>query len=237
MTCALAVGSFVALSVLVEDGSLRHIDQWAVDHVMPGLVAHGNRTVLRVLLPISSDPSNRRAALRTATDIVTLPGSVLPSLLVMAVCCGFLWRRLAAYRAAVVWATAYLAGNAVELLCKSTLRRPPLYTQTAHGAVHLGNFDSSYPSGHTIRLLIVFAGIGALWPRTRPVLLIWAGSAITLLVLVGYHTPTDIAGGWLAATALFSLAWPGALSAYLRRARPPLRTQEAHNVGKDQRLG
>ncbi|HZC30218.1 MAG TPA: hypothetical protein VE261_01790, partial [Gaiellaceae bacterium] len=83
-------------------------------------------------------------------------------------------------------------GNVVEELCKLTLTRPALY----HGGIHLVAFDHSYPSGHTIRAVV----LAAAWPPARP----WAVAAIAMLEIGGFHVPTDIAGGLLLAAALLA---------------------------------
>jgi undecaprenyl-diphosphatase len=117
------------------------------------------------------------------------------------VCWVVLWRR-GRRRVAVVWAAAWIAGTVVELLTKDTLTRPPLFQ---HG-LHLVGFDASYPSGHTIRTVILAATVAVVWPKARLWVAGWAVVAIALTELAGFHTPSDIAGGLLLAALLVELA-------------------------------
>jgi len=66
-------------------------------------------------------------------------------------------------RAAYAWAGAWLAGNIVEVLCKSTLTRPALYSR----GLHVVAFDSSFPSGHTVRSIVVAGAIATAFPAAR----------------------------------------------------------------------
>jgi membrane-associated phospholipid phosphatase len=127
-------------------------------------------------------------------NIVTLPASFLLSLAIVA------WRSR-------LLALALLAAVAVEVVCKELLERPALYD----GAFHIGAFDSSFPSGHSLRTVLVAA---ALWPLLRGWAVAWAVASIVLLQLAGWHTPTDIAGGvLLALLALLGARGAGALRA------------------------
>ena len=141
--------------------------------------------------------------LGAVASAVTAPASLLPSLLLVGACCVTM-RRRGRVRAAYAWAAAWLAGNAVEALCKATLVRPALYR---HG-LHLLAFDSSFPSGHTIRSILVAAALAATWPAARLWGAAWAAASLVLLEANAAHTPSDIAGGLL-------------LSAPARRGRPP----------------
>jgi membrane-associated phospholipid phosphatase len=54
---------------------------------------------------------------------------------------------------------------------------------------------ASMPSGHTTTALSVLVAFGILWPRTRPVLLIYAVLICMSRVVVTAHHPTDVLGG------------------------------------------
>ncbi len=126
--------------------------------------------------------------------IVTLPGQVLVSFLLVLTAAGaFLARRRV--DAAAAWVTVWALAFLVEIAFRRTLTRPPLYL---HG-VHLG-FDASWPSGHALRFAIAAAALGAAWPRLRILLGIWLAAAVVLLELAGFHTTTDVVGGLLLAT-------------------------------------
>lgn len=186
-----AAAAFSALSVLVASGALTRLDQWAIDHAMAN--AHSAATAPTLadsIVPLLH--ASFATPLDALTSVVTAPASLLPSLLLVGACCVTL-RRRGQLRAAYAWAAAWVAGNAVETLCKATLVRPALYR---HG-VHLLAFDSSFPSGHTIRSILAAAALAATWRATRPWGAAWATATLVLLEADGAHTPSDIAGGLL----------------------------------------
>lgn len=144
-------------------------------------------------------------------QVVTLPGQVVVSLLLVGACALAL-RRRGRSAAAAAWLAAWLLGSAIETVCKRSLDRPPLYR---HG-VHVLGFDSSWPSGHTIRSVVVAAALAAAWPRLRPLLGAWLVAALALLVAAGFHTPSDVLGGLLLAALLVAGAGAAERSALLR---------------------
>jgi hypothetical protein len=200
---ALLVCAFAALAALVAAGTFTRVDQWAVDHVMPGANFHnGEGGLLESLVPLLH--SSWSSAYAIAANVVTLPASFLLSLAIVFACS----RALAATLVAAV---------AVEALCKEVLTRPALYD----GSFHIAAFDSSFPSGHALRTVIVAAAVGWRWPRARPVALAWAVASLVLIQVAGWHTPTDIAGGLLlAALALLGARAAGALGRRRLAARP-----------------
>jgi membrane-associated phospholipid phosphatase len=150
-------------------------------------------TLLESLVPLlhaSFDPFGVAVA-----DIVTLPGQVLVSLLLVGAAGGALWAT--GHRgAAVAWLAAWGVATGAELVFRHTLTRPPLFRD----GVRLVAFDASWPSGHALRCAIVAAALAAAWPRLRIPLAVWLAAALALLELAGFHTPTDVAGGLLLAT-------------------------------------
>jgi membrane-associated phospholipid phosphatase len=204
--------AFVALAVLVGSGAATHLDQWAVDHAMPfATVPSGPPTTLESVVPLLHAPFHPFGA--GATEIVTLPGQVVISFLLVAFAAWRLWTR-GRVEAAVCWTAAWLVAVAVEVVFRHTLTRPPLYR---HG-VHLVGFDSSWPSGHALRCALVAAALATAWRRLRIPLGIWLVAAVLLLELAGFHTPTDLAGGLLLATAAAGGAVAAARSGKLRRS-------------------
>jgi membrane-associated phospholipid phosphatase len=142
-----------------------------------------------------------------------VPASFTPATVIVAAAC----LRLRG-RAGVTLAAAYAAGNAVEVLVKATLTRPPLH---AHG-VHLASFDSSYPSGHTIRTVFLALAVAWAWPRLERWAIAWAVCSVVLIELGGQHVPSDIVGGLLVAVALVVTAWSSCPS---RACRPSARAR------------
>jgi membrane-associated phospholipid phosphatase len=152
------------------------------------------------------------------TQIVALPGQVVFSLLLVLVAARRLWA-LGRVEAAVWWTAAWFVAVAVEVVFRHTLTREPLYRD----GVHLVGFDSSWPSGHALRCALVAAALAAAWPRLRVPLAIWLAAVVVLLELAGFHTPTDLVGGLLLATAAAAGAVALEGSGFLRR-RARLRT-------------
>jgi membrane-associated phospholipid phosphatase len=200
---ALLAGAFAALAALIAAGAFTRVDQWAVDHLMPGASFHnGEGSLLEGLVPLLH--SNWSSAYAIATNVVTLPASFVISLAI-------------AFACARALAGALIAAVAVEVLCKELLTRPALY----HGSFHITAFDSSFPSGHVLRTVIVAAAVTWRWPRARPVALAWAIASVVLIQLAGWHTPTDIAGGLLlAALALLGARGAGTLGRRRLAGRP-----------------
>jgi membrane-associated phospholipid phosphatase len=211
-SAALAVAAaYAALAGLVAAGALTGLDQWAADNAMPGATGAGPApTFLESLVPLLH--AHYPNAVSVAGEIVTLPGQVLVSLVLVAIGAAAL-RRRGRDAAAAAWLGAWLVGTAIEVGCKHLLARPALYRD----GVHIAGFDSSWPSGHTLRCTIVASTLAAAWPRARPLLALWLAAALTLLELAGFHTPSDIAGGLLLAVLLVLAAREVCDSALLGR--------------------
>jgi membrane-associated phospholipid phosphatase len=188
--------AYAALAVLVAAGALNGLDQWAVDHLMPGLGERSSAPSLAdaavPLLGASWD-----GGLDVVANVVTLPAQALVASALLGVCCLVLWRR-GRMRTALVWGAVWIVGNAVEVLCKSTLERPLLH---AHGRA-LVAFQSSYPSGHTLRSVLLAAAVAAVWPVAGRWVAAWTAASLVLLEIDGFHVPSDIAGGLLLALLL-----------------------------------
>jgi membrane-associated phospholipid phosphatase len=166
--------------------------------------------VLESVVPLLDAPFHPAGA--AVAQIVTLPGQVLVSLVLVAAAGWRLWTRGRA-EAAVSWTAAWLLAVGVEVVFRHVLSRPALYR---HG-VHLVGFDASWPSGHALRCSLVAAGLAAAWPRRRVLLGIWLAAAVVLLELAGFHTPTDIVGGVLLAAVAAAGAIELERSGLLRR--------------------
>ena len=187
--------AFATLAVLVCAGAFTRFDQWGVDHLMPGAdfrerqadVRRQPRAAARRAL---GHLARRRREHRHAAGVVSHS------------------RSRSSRGARGCSRVALLAAVAVEVVCKELIERPALYD----GAFHISAFDSSFPSGHTLRTVLVAA---AVWPLLRGWAVAWAVASIVLLQLAGWHTPTDILGGVL----LGLLALLGARGAGALRAR------------------
>jgi membrane-associated phospholipid phosphatase len=174
---------YAALATLVATGALNGVDQWSIDHLMPGAGGGGSApSMLEAAVPLLH--SNWSSWLHVVTNIVTVPAQGIVSLLI-----------LLAIRQPR-WLLAWLGANAVEYLCKSVIVRPPLFGPEGH----IAGFDSSFPSGHTLRAAVLAVALATLWPRTKWLLAAWAGATFVLLEVAGHHVPSDIVGGAVLAT-------------------------------------
>jgi membrane-associated phospholipid phosphatase len=151
-------------------------------------------TTLESLVPLLHAPFHPVGV--AIAQLVTLPGQALLSLLLVLAAARRLWSH-GRREAAVCWTVAWLATVAVELVFRHTLTRPALYR---HG-VHVVAFDMSWPSGHALRCALVAGALATAWPHLRVPLGIWLAAVVVLLELAGFHTPTDLVGGLLLATA------------------------------------
>jgi membrane-associated phospholipid phosphatase len=199
-TALALAAAYTALAALVASGALNGLDQWAVDHLMPCLDQAGHKPSLaEAAIPLLQ--ASWSTVLDVVANVVTLPAQALVASALAAVCCLALWRR-GRRRSAVAWGIAWIAGNAVEVLCKSTLARPLLH---AHGHA-LVAFQSSYPSGHTLRSVLLVGVVATVWPSARRWAAAWAAASLVLLEVAGFHVPSDIVGGLLLALLLISIA-------------------------------
>jgi membrane-associated phospholipid phosphatase len=195
-----AAAAFATLAGLVAAGSLTGLDQWAVRHAMPG--AHGggaSPTTVESIVPLLH--AEFGTPLLVAAQVVTLPGQLAVSSLLVGVGCLALVRR-GRTDAAAAWGAAWLLATAIEVVCKETLERPALYRD----GIRVVGFDTSWPSGHAVRAAVVAATLAAVWPRLRAPLVLWIVVVAGLLVAGEFHTPTDVLGGLLLATLLVSAA-------------------------------
>jgi len=201
----------VALAGLVAAGATTHLDQWAADHAMP--LAGGFSSppaTLESIVPLLHAPFHPIGV--GVAQVVTLPGQVIFSFLLVLAAAWRLWTR-GRVDAAVCWTVAWFVAVLVELVFRHTLTRQPLYR---HG-VHLVGFDASWPSGHALRCALVAGALAAAWPHLRVPLAIWLVAVAVLLELAGFHTPTDVVGGLLLATAAAAVAVALERSGLLRR--------------------
>jgi membrane-associated phospholipid phosphatase len=187
--------AFAGFAVLVAAGAFTWLDQFAVDRLMPGLdPGSGSQPgLLDALLPVAGADSGWEVA----ADLWLFPASVGLSTLLVGACAVTLWRR-GRHRAAVLWPAALVLGTAIEVVLKETLVKPSVFAD----GLRIGQFDVSLPSGHTIRAVVVAAVVSTTWTRVAPYATAWAASVLVVLVVAGWHTPTDVVAGLLLAAAL-----------------------------------
>lgn len=211
---AVLAAAFAALAGLVAAGVLTGVDQYAVDHLMPGVEAsRGSGISLTGLVPFLNVVDAGSSPWPAVADVLTLPASPFVTLALGLWLLWLLWGRGRRQEAAA-WLAALAASLAIELVGKGLIERPTL---TVHGAPMVP-FDASYPSGHTLRLVVVAGLAGALWAVLRPWLALWVAAGSASLVPAGFHTPSDVAGALLVGAAIV-------LAAGAAGARRPARTR------------
>lgn len=196
-------GLFLALAILVQVGALTGVDQWAVDHFMPALRPRSvPRSAGTSVFPIFHVRRGMDLPVAAATYGVAWIASALPALVLTAIGCLYLQRRGHA-GLAVRFALVFVAVNVLVLVGKSVIDRPALYGTDPRGLrVHVLPFDTSFPSGHASRAVIL-AALGSLCvARLRPLAAFWLAAVLVLLVVGAWHTPSDVLGAVLLAGAL-----------------------------------
>ena len=196
---ALWAAAFVALAVLVQATDFDRLNSFAERHLQP--IA----------------PGKGHPRLNDLAEAVVAPGAPVTAAALIAAAALLLWVN-GRPREALAWPLALAAAIPVEIACKS------LIGQHRSGVWHgFGlTFDSSFPSGHMLRAILVAGAITALWPPLRPVLGAWCAAVAVCMLITGFHLPTDIMGGVLAGLALATAAdaarvrpstsWPSAPS-------------------------
>src|SRR4051812_33608894 len=160
---------FILLAAAVSAGLLDGVNRWSTGHL---------------LLATSDHP--RRSAL---ADVILAPAAPLVA---VAIVLGAAWlMRRRDRRAPLVWGAVLAASFLVELAGKALVdqRHSPVWE--GYGFT----LDSSFPSGHMMRAVLITAAVASVWPRARIPLVLWALAAGVALVFANWHLPTDIAGG------------------------------------------
>ena len=200
---------FVVLAILVGVGSLTGVDQWSVDRLMPGLGAGSlSPSVFRSLFPIF-DPgkSHGHEAISAVTYGIVWVASGIPALLLVGLALISL-RRRQHFQLAVALGFAFVTANLLVIAAKSAITRPALFAHSGQSLTYLPPFDNSFPSGHETRAVVLVACLIACCRHLWPLAIAWLTTVTAMLVVGGWHTPTDIAGGLLlGTTACLSALW------------------------------
>ena len=201
MRRAILLGAaFALLTVAVGAGWLHPVDRYAIHHLQPLARDTFEKNVappepLSALAPIVTGD---RTAVASGFAIVLAPADTAAALILVAAA-GLALRRRGRPRVAAVWMAALLAGLAIEVAGKALVDQLRFGTSVTVLGVTI---DGSYPSGHTIRSVIMAAMFAMVWPRARGAVIAWAVVVTVLLEIGGLHVPTDIAGGFLVGGAL-----------------------------------
>jgi len=175
--------AFVVLAVLVQATDFDRLNSFAQQH----------------LSPIA--PGRGHPRLNDLAQAVVSPGAPIASALVIAAAAGILWTR-GRRREAAAWPLAYAAAIVLEIVCKLLIQQHRSGVWQGFGLT----FDSSFPSGHMVRVILIAGVVSAVWPALRPVLVAWCVLVAGCMLVSGFHLPTDIIGGILAGMALATAA-------------------------------
>ena len=173
----------MVLAALVDITDFDRLNAFAVHHLQP--LAGGNG----------------HPRMRQWTEVLISPaGPMITALIVAAASICLLARRR--NRAAVAWPAALAMALVVEIVSKLVVGQHRSGIWHGFGLT----FDSSFPSGHMLRAILITGAVAAVIPALRLVLGLWCVAVGVCLLINGWHLPTDIAGGILAGMALYYFA-------------------------------
>jgi len=180
--------AFVALAVLVQATDFDRLNSFAVQHLQPIAGGKGHAT------------------LNAIAEAVIAPGAASLATVVVLMLSGILWVHGRRHEA-IAWPAALVGAIVIEIVCKLLIGQHRSGFWAGYGL----SFDSSFPSGHMLRVILMAGAMMAVWPRLRRPLELWCSAVAVCLLVTGWHLPTDIAGGVLAGMALVCWArWVGA---------------------------
>jgi membrane-associated phospholipid phosphatase len=175
----LYAAAFVALAMLVQATDFDRLNSFAVRHLQPIAGGKGYPT------------------LNTIAEALIAPGSAILATVLVLLVSGIIWAH-GRRREAMAWSAALIGAIAIEIVCKLLISQHRSGAWAGYGFT----FDSSFPSGHMVRVMVMAAAMMAVWPALRRPLELWCVAVAVCLLVTGWHLPTDIAGGLLAGMAL-----------------------------------
>lgn len=203
--------AFAGLAEMVAEGETQRLDEaillWINGHANRGLDA-------------------------AALEVTALGGTVVVWI-VLLLASAFLWTTHHRYSVLMLWA-AYVGGSVINLTLKAIFQRPrpQLFEWRTPSAGH-----SSFPSGHSMTAVAVFATLAYLIVRLQPtralrrLTLLLAAVVILLIGLsrlyLGVHYPSDVLGGFVVGFAWATFCALGIEAVrYFRGRRPSAMLEE-----------
>jgi len=179
----------VVLAALVDITDFDRLNAFAVHHLQP--LAGGNG----------------HPRMRAWTEVLISPAGPISTALVIAAAalCLLALRR---NRSAAAWPASLALALVVEIVCKLVVGQHRSGIWHGYGLA----LDSSFPSGHMLRAILIAGAVAAVIPALRVALGLWCTAVAVCLLLNGWHLPTDIAGGILAGMALYYFAQANSLT-------------------------
>ena len=173
----------MVLAALVDITDFDRVNSFAVHHLQP--LAGGNG----------------HPQMRSWTEVLISPAGPMITAIVIAVAAICLLAQ-GRSRAAAAWPAALGMALVVEIVCKLVVGQHRSGIWHGFGLT----FDSSFPSGHMLRAILITGAVAAVIPAVRIALGLWCVAVAVCLLINGWHLPTDIAGGILAGMALYYFA-------------------------------
>ena len=102
----------------------------------------------------------------------------------------------------VAWMIVFAASIPIELAGKRLVVRPHVDADRLPWHAHDG-----YPSGHTMRGVVLAGVLAAAFPPARLPLIVWAAANAALVETTGMHPLSEVAGGLLGGAALVACVW------------------------------
>ena len=175
--------AFVVLAALVDITDFDRLNAFAVHNLQP--LAGGNG----------------HPRMRAWTEVLISPaGPMITALVIAGAAVCLLARRQT--RSAAAWPAALALALVVEIICKLVVGQHRSGIWHGFGLT----LDSSFPSGHMLRAILIAGAVAAVIPALRVALGMWCAAVAVCLLINGWHLPTDIAGGILAGMALYYFA-------------------------------
>jgi membrane-associated phospholipid phosphatase len=132
-------------------------------------------------------------------SLLTAPAGPLAAPLLL-VAGAIAMRRPATVR--VAWMLVFAASIPIELAGKRLVVRPHVDADRFPWHAHDG-----YPSGHTMRGVILAGVLAAAFPPARLPLIVWAAANAALVETTGMHPLSEVVGGLLGGAALLACMW------------------------------
>jgi membrane-associated phospholipid phosphatase len=214
--------AFAILTVAVAAHALRPVDRFGIDHLQEFAPENVAGTIAPALPQRALEPiiEGHRSPAEAVAAIVFAPADSISALVLAAGAAGLLLVRRRPWTVAAVWPAAVAGGLLVEALGKRFIPQIQFSPPSTTFGITLQN---TYPSGHSMRAVIIAAMVTAFWPRLRPIAVAWVVYVVAVLELGGLHVLSDIAGGLLVGGALacVAVALQSGGDAALQATRPP----------------
>jgi len=182
----------------------RHLPLWrwfVPLSLLVGLVALGAAVDRGTLHSVDRWGYEHRASDPAALQPLTDPAELTVSALILFAALVGLRKRK---RVATVWLAVYAVSLGTEIVGKALVTTPFAAPNTLVGT---SITQGSFPSGHSMRVIVLAGALATAWPRSRWLAALWASATVALIEVSGMHSPSEVFGGVLGGLALIGAAW------------------------------